>query len=389
MYYPWIYLRGGIERTILELAKRSRHDWTVVTSHYRPDDTFPEYRDIDVRTLGSVSVKRDVGSVARACLNLLRESYNWQSFEALMVSCDGIGNLVALRSHNIPLLCLCHTPLKVAYDEYARERWLRMFRPGIVSRAAVSAFKQIDRRAWKRYERVFCVSQEVERRLQMAGVVRPGQTEVLHPGVDIDRMTPSGRQEPFFLLPGRIMWSKNVELGIDAFLEFKTRAVSDDARRMRLIIAGMVDDKSRDYLAQLRRLSAGRDDIEFIMSPSDAQLFDLYDRAHTVLFTPPNEDWGIVPLEAMAYSKPVIAVNCGGPAESVIHGVTGLLAPDEPSAFASAMLALVEQAPLYQQLSAAARGHAQRYNWSTFVDRIDDYLDKLAHPVGSRHAIVA
>ena len=51
-YYPWVHLMGGIERTILETVKRSRHDWTVFTSHYRPEDTFPEFRDIDVRTAG-------------------------------------------------------------------------------------------------------------------------------------------------------------------------------------------------------------------------------------------------------------------------------------------------------------------------------------------------
>jgi glycosyltransferase involved in cell wall biosynthesis len=388
MYYPWIYVRGGIERTILELARRSRHDWTVFTSHFRPEDTFPEYRSLDVRILGSVSVKRDVGSVGRACLSLLKSSYNWDGFDAVMVSCDGIGNLVALRSRNVPLLCLCHTPLKIGYDQHANARWKGMFRPGLVSRAAVSAFMQIDRLAWKRYQRVFCVSAEVESRLRAAGVVREGQTEVLHPGVDFERMAPTGGRDPYFFLPGRIMWSKNVELGLKAFVDFKARSEGDAASQMRLVIAGMVDDKSRDYLSYLRALAEGRDDVEFLACPSDTRLMELYDRAFAVLFTPPNEDWGIVPLEGMSYGKPVVAVNRGGPAESIVHGETGLLAADDPQSFASAMLALLDES-LYERLSGRARKHAQQYDWSGFVDRIDEYLAGLASDAKQSEALAA
>lgn len=382
MYYPWIYLMGGIERTILEIAQRSRHDWTVFTSHFRPDDTFPGFRDLDVRTVGEVSVRRDVGSVFRSCLRLLRQKYDWSGFGAVMISCDGVGNLVALRSAGVPLLCLCHTPLKVGYDPHARRRWTRLFRPGLATRGGVALFKQADRIAWRRYQHIFCVSAEVERRLQAAGVVREGQTEVLHPGVDVTRLMPSGRREPYFLLPGRIMWSKNIELGIESFVDFKRRG-GDAADGFRLKIAGMIDEKSEQYFRRLRQLAGGRNDVDFVPSPSDDEMRDLYDAAHAVLFTPPNEDWGIVPLEAMAFAKPVIAVGRGGPAESIVHGECGFLCRDDPVSFAEAMLVLATDEERYRRMSAAARKRAERYDWSSFVGRIDDYLDNLAsHTVG-------
>ena len=56
-----------------------------------------------------------------------------------------------------------------------------------------------------------------------------------------------------------------------------------------------------------------------------------------VVFTAPNEDWGVVPLEAMASGAPVLAVDAGGPRESVIHNVTGWLLPPTPWAFAEQM----------------------------------------------------
>ena len=58
LYYPWIYLTSGAERTILELSGRSRHDWVLYTGHFEPDRTFTGFRDRDVREVNSLSVRR-------------------------------------------------------------------------------------------------------------------------------------------------------------------------------------------------------------------------------------------------------------------------------------------------------------------------------------------
>ena len=52
--------------------------------------------------------------------------------------------------------------------------------------------------------------------------------------------------------------------------------------------------------------------------------------ATCILYTPENEHFGIVPLEAMKFRKPVIACRSGGPMETVIHGVTGFLCTGTP-----------------------------------------------------------
>jgi glycosyltransferase involved in cell wall biosynthesis len=379
MYYPWIYLKGGIERTILELARRSHHEWTVITNRYLEDETFPEFRDIEVVQLAAVSLKRKVFPVATACLRLLLTKQDWSRYDVVVVSVDGLGNLVTFRNGDVPLVCLCHTPLKIAYDEDTHDRWLEMHQPGIATRAAVRLFTAVDKRAWHRYRRIFCVSREVQRRLLTSGV--PAQsTEVLHPGVDVDRFSPTGRQEPIFLLPGRIMWTKNIELGIEAFIRLKNRLTGSHPGA-RLVVAGMVDEKSAPYLAQMRTLAAGRADVEIVTSPSDERLLDLYDRCLAVLFTPRNEDWGIVPIEAMAFGKPVVAVDRGGPAESIVHGETGYLCEPSPEAFADAMSRILADDGLYDRMSVQSRRRAGEFTWDRFVGRIDDYLAQFARDV--------
>uniref|UniRef100_A0A183GJX2 Glycos_transf_1 domain-containing protein n=1 Tax=Heligmosomoides polygyrus TaxID=6339 RepID=A0A183GJX2_HELPZ len=68
--------------------------------------------------------------------------------------------------------------------------------------------------------------------------------------------------------------------------------------------------------------------------------------SRAVLYTPHNEHFGIVPVEAMYLGTPVIAVNSGGPKESIAHGRTGFLAEQKPEEFAKHMMTLMRNAEL-------------------------------------------
>ncbi len=77
--------------------------------------------------------------------------------------------------------------------------------------------------------------------------------------------------------------------------------------------------------------------MQFLPSFTDAQRTSLLAACVAVVYTPQNEHFGIVPLEAMAAGRPVLAVNSGGPRESVVDGQTGFLREPQPQAFADAM----------------------------------------------------
>jgi glycosyltransferase involved in cell wall biosynthesis len=374
LYYPWVYLKGGAERVILELMTRSRNDWTLYTNHFEPQATFPELSNVKVVRLPEISVRRNIQEVARAGATLLTQRVNLAHHDALFVISEGLGNIVAARS-SVPTSCICLTPLKVVYDEYTRNQFFANGRRPHY-KVAFSLYEMADRRFWRNYVRVFTNSEEVKRRLVSANLVHHSRVEVAHHGVDGERWQPDGRREPFFLVPGRIMWQKNVQLAIDAWTRFKPQPSDND---FRLVIAGMVDTKSRPYLKSLMEKAADRPDIAFIQGPSDAEMLDLYQRCWAVVFTPANEDWGLVPLEAMACGKPVLAARRGGPRETVVHGATGFLRLDHPRTFASAMTTLAKM-PTDQldQMGKQARARALDFPWSRFVSRIDDHVEELA-----------
>lgn len=375
LYHPWVYLRSGVERWIVELVGRSRHDWTVVTHHHDPGGTYPEVADLDVVELSPrVSVRRALGPLLHATRTIATAQL--PPSDAVLVSSEGLGDLVTFRAR-VPVAAYCHTPLKILHDPAANAV---VSQQSPARRAALAtlgpAFDAVDRRAWCRYGHVLVNSTETLARVQAAGLRPGGPLEVLEPGVDTSWATAGPpEREPLFLYAGRVMWQKNVELAIDALAQLD--------RPARLVVAGFVDEKSRDYLVSLRSRAAGLP-VEFEVAPSDARLRELYATATALLFTPRNEDFGMVVLEAFAAGTPVLAVDAGGPRTTVQHGRTGWLLPPTPEAFAAQMRAVLDDGVAAMRpacvAAAAARG------WDAHVTRVDDVLDGLraARPARGR-----
>ena len=89
LYHPWIYVKSGLERTILEIVRRSRHDWDIHTSHYDAQGTYPELRDYAIRETSRVSVRRNYGAVLAASARVASTRLDLEGVDALVVCCDG------------------------------------------------------------------------------------------------------------------------------------------------------------------------------------------------------------------------------------------------------------------------------------------------------------
>ncbi|MBV9487461.1 MAG: glycosyltransferase [Frankiaceae bacterium] len=374
LYHPWIYVTGGIERSLLHIVERSRHDWTLYTHHYDSASTFPGLRDARVVVLDpQVSVRRALPALAQAAYRIGRSQLPLRDEQALLVSSEGLGDFVMARNR-LPTVCYCHTPLKILHDpvtkDALRERDARKYAALL---ALGPGFAMVDKRMWKRYRHVLANSYETAHRIERAGLT-DSEIEVLHPGVDLEQFTlhPTLPRERFFLVAGRIMWEKRIELAIQAL-----RAAREHGLDVSMVVAGGVDSKSRPYLQTLREHAEGLP-VEFVVDPSDEDLASLYARCMSVVFTAPNEDWGVVPLEAMASGAPVIAVDAGGPRESVIHNVTGWLLPPTPWAFAEQMRKIAESDNGRIVSRRAVRRRAQQFAADAFVARLDDVMEEVA-----------
>jgi glycosyltransferase involved in cell wall biosynthesis len=382
LYYPWVYLTSGAERTILELTGRSRHEWTIFTNRFEPSRTFTGFRNREVRQLKPVSVKRNMFAAAAGAWRILTQRLPLEGYSALVVVCEGFGDLVLFRNGSTPAINLCLTPLRLSFDDAYRDVCLS--RRGLLDRILIGMgaklFRSVDRLAWGRYRRIICISHEAKRRAVAGGLAHPEQMQVAHVGLGFEPRTPSDRFEPFFLIAGRIMWTKNIEVGIEAFLKF--RRESSRFADFRLVIAGMVDRKSESYFARLREQAGGPENgIEFRTSVSDDELADLYRRCYATLFTAFNEDWGIVPLESMSFGKPVIATDSGGPREYMVDEQNGFLVAGTAAAFAERMRELADDLVLCRAMGRRGVETARSFSWEKFASVIDSTVEELAYPL--------
>jgi glycosyltransferase involved in cell wall biosynthesis len=374
LYHPWIYVKGGIERSLLHLVSRSRHDWTLYTHHYDSASTFPGLRDADIVVLNpQVSVRRALPDLMQAAVRIGRTRLPLTDEQALLVSSEGLGDFVMARN-NLPTVCYCHTPLKILHDPVTKQALRGRDGKKYAAMLALSpGFRAVDKRMWRRYDHVLVNSAETAGRVVTAGLAT-GEIEVLHPGVDLDQFSlrPTVARERFFLVAGRIMWEKRIELAIQGL-----RAARERGCDATMVVAGGVDSKSRQYLQTLREYAAGLP-VEFVVDPSDEDLVSLYARCLAVAFTPLSEDWGIVPLEAMASGAPVMAVDAGGPRESIIHNVTGWLLEPTPDAFGEQMCRVAAGTSSGGAISRRAlRRHAELFSADSFVSRLDDVMEQV------------
>jgi glycosyltransferase involved in cell wall biosynthesis len=95
--------------------------------------------------------------------------------------------------------------------------------------------------------------------------------------------------------------------------------------REKLIIVGEVAPSQFWYKRKLQKMTGNMKNIEWRGAVYDDEMTELYANCKGVILTSIDEDFGLVPVEAMAAGKPCLAVNEGGFSETIIHGKTGLL----------------------------------------------------------------
>lgn len=212
----------------------------------------------------------------------------------------------AVHATDRPTVAYVHSPARWAWDPAMREGEAS----GFAGRAALTGLAALIRRAEAGGAPM--VTQIVANSSEVANRIRRWwgrDSTVIHPPVDTDLYTADhtvGRED-FFLLAGRLVPYKRPDLAIAA-----ARAAG-----VPLVVAG--DGR---MLAECR--AAAGPQTRFLGRVSDEEMLSLQRRARALLM-PGIEDFGIVPVEAMACGTPVIATGAGGALDSVVPGLSGQL----------------------------------------------------------------
>ena len=253
-------------------------------------------------------------------------------------------------------LCYCFTPMRYAWDQFdvyfgpdrVSGSVSRLFRWGL------SAMARWDVSTAGRVNRYVAISQYVAGRIRR---YYNRDASVVYPPVDTALFRPSG--EPpgaSLLMVSALVPYKRIDLAI--------RACALAGAPLRIAGTG-------PELARLRE-SAGPS-VEFLGSLSDEQVRTAYQKAAAVLL-PGIEDFGIVPIEAQACGRPVIALAQGGACETVIDGSTGILVTESTDA---AFAAAIDRVRRDRFDAIAIRRHALRFSRARFHAAFRQQVDQV------------
>jgi glycosyltransferase involved in cell wall biosynthesis len=277
------------------------------------------------------------------------EAYDLDAFDLVISSshCAVKSVVVPGRARH---LCYCHSPMRYAWDQF--EAYFgpeRLGRASRVARAVMRPLARWDAATSGRPHRYVANSQYVARRIRR---YYNRAAVVVAPPVDTVFYTPAARPpEPYLLVVSALVPYKRLDVAIHAAR----------TAELPLKIAGEGTDRAR------LEAMAGPE-VQFLGRVTDEDVRELYQGATAVLL-PGEEDFGIVPVEAQACGRPVVALARGGALETVVDGVTGVLvdghAP-EPWADAIRHVRDAQQAGTAFQ-PGAIRRHAETFSRERFL----------------------
>jgi len=361
---------GGAERVILrtaEILTEKGDEVVFFTTDYQESKTYPGFRNFEVRVPKNISTRSEIMEPYYLLRKIvLFNRLDMSDFDVIIAN-NFPACTIVFKYPEKTVFCLydaLHKEMNMHKKRSLQRGILRFYYSRI--RAALITWLL---RRWviPRSKHVLCNSSYVMNDL-VSNFGRPHRCEVNYSGVDLDKYN-AGVSNKNVLVVARLEDEKRVDLSIKT-LPFLPQDFT-------LTICG--DGRQREVLQRLVNELGLRDRVIFEGRVPEDRLLELYSNCFCVLCTAEDEDFGLVPLEAMASSKPVVCVEEGGFIETVDTGFNGFLSDDDPKSLSEKITLLINDASLYEKMSKNAARTAKKFSWDTSVRKLQSVLNSVSN----------
>lgn len=250
-------------------------------------------------------------------------------------------------------ICYCHSPMRYAWDMYHEYKSRANFLKRYLMPLLMHYLRRWDQMSAMQVSHFVANSHFVAKRIK----TYYGRTsEVIYPPVSFDEFSLASNVGDFYLLLGQLVSYKKADLAVKAF----------SASGRRLIVVG-----EGEQLRELQDLASSN--IEIRGRLPFCEIKSLLASCRALIF-PGVEDFGIVPLEAMASGRPVIAFNKGGALETIVDGKTGVFFNQQTVDSLNGAVELFEE-KFVDFDSHFIRAHAEKFNKDRFKRQFERFAN--------------
>jgi glycosyltransferase involved in cell wall biosynthesis len=354
VHYWLVGMRGG--EKVLESLCGLFPNADIFTHVYDPAAVSPAIRRHLVQTtfIARLPFARSLYKNYLPLMPMALEQLDLRQYDLVISSESGPAKGVLTRPDALHV-CYCHTPMRYIWNMYLdyKHSVSPLVRPLLAWIAG--SLRRSDQHSASRVDLFLANSNNVRRQIRK---YYGRDAIVVHPPVDVGAFrSDAERHEDFYLAVGQLVRYKRMDLAIEACNRLSRR----------LVIVG----EGEEYKS-LRKLAGPT--VSFLGKQDLWMLREYYRRCRALLF-PGEEDFGIVPVEAMAAGRPVIALRRGGALETVVSNRTGLFF-NEPTVDSLQRTMLHFESIEQSFDSAAIARHATKFSRAAFERQIIDVLQQ-------------
>ncbi len=348
LVHDWLKDLGGAERVLIELHKifPKAPIYALFAGKKFVRDFLP---DADVRT-SSLQKIPFIGKFYKYLFFLMPaaiESFDLSDFD-VVISSSAIFSKGLVLKPKTRHVCYCHSPTRFLWDRHAEYE-----NRGVLSVLSRHLLRIWDRQASDRVDEFITNSKNVQARIKK---YYGKDSKLIYPPLNILEVSTEERQDPdqgYYLIVSRLFPHKNIDIAIDAFNKLGYNLV--------IVGDGPEYKNIKNKISKIKNINL----LGFV---SDKDLPKYYANCKAFIM-PQEEDFGITPLEAMSFGKPVLALRKGGALETIVEGMTGEFFDDPiPEALADGVRRLNENYKTYSPL--VIQKWAEKFSRERFRDEI-------------------
>lgn len=293
------------------------------------------------------------------------ESLNLNKYDVIISSSHAVTKGVRKKPNQLHI-SYCHSPMRYIWDEaetYFEAAKLNSGIKKVIATAILNYLRKWDLKTAQRPDFLIANSKYIAEKLKR---IYNRESTVIYPPVDVDKFKCVENKDDYYFVASRLVPYKRIDLIVEAFAQMPDK---------RLVIAGTGPELNKlksNFLVN----------VEFIGYQDEKSLKELMQKAKAFVFTA-EEDFGIVVVEAMACGTPVIALNKGGTAETVIDGKTGILFDNqtvEDIKNAVRKFESIQETFNHKEISE----YTQKFSRKIFEEKIKHYVDEKSEQFFSK-----